>query len=131
MTIEVHGTALSAPCRLVYITCEVLGIDYTTIEVDLLKGGQHAPQYLKLNPQHNVPTMVDGKLVMNESRAIAAYLGSMASTYGGNAKLYPMEDIKTKAIIDQRLHFDAGTFYKAFADCVVSFETYFVKAKSP
>ena len=121
MTIEVHGTALSPPCRLVYVTCEVLGIDYTTIEVDLFKGGNKTPQYLKLNPQHNVPAMVDGKLVLNESRAIATYLGSMASTYGGNAKLYPINDIKTKAIVDQRLHFDAGTFYKAFQDCVVSF----------
>ena len=121
MTIEVHGTALSPPCRLVYVTCEVLGIDYTTIEVDLFKGGNKTPQYLKLNPQHNVPAMVDGKLVLNESRAIATYLGSMASTYGGNAKLYPINDIKTKAIVDQGLHFDARTFYKAFQDCVVSF----------
>ena len=119
MTIDVHGTALSPPCRLVYMTCEVLGIEYKSIEVDLFKGMTRTPEYLKMNPQHTVPTMVDGKLVLNESRAIATYLGSMASQYGGNAKLYPDNNI-TRAKIDQKLYFDAGTFYKAFQDNVVS-----------
>ena len=118
MTIEIHGTALSPPCRIVYMTCEVLGIEYKEIEVDLFKGMTRTPEYLKLNPQHTVPTMVDGKLVLNESRAIATYLGSMATQYGGNAKLYP-DNIITRAKIDQRLYFDAGTFYKAFQDNVV------------
>jgi glutathione S-transferase len=54
---------------------------------------------LQLNPQHTIPTLVDGDLVMTESRAAAVYL---VSKYGGEKKekLYP-DDIVTKANVDQ------------------------------
>ena len=72
----------------------------------------------QLNPQHTIPTMVNGDFVNNESRAAAAYL---IRKYGGDKKdkLYP-EDVTSRAVVDQRLYFDMGTFYKAFGDCVVS-----------
>ena len=38
MVVEVYGMALSAPCRMVYMTCEALGVDYERINVDLFKG---------------------------------------------------------------------------------------------
>jgi glutathione S-transferase len=62
--------------------------------------------------------MVDGDIVLTESRAAAAYL---VSKYGKNRKeqLYP-SDPDTRAKVDQRMFFDMGTFYKAFGDCVVS-----------
>ena len=54
---------------------------------------------------------------MGESRAIAAYL---ANAYGcNNQNLYP-KDPKIRARIDQRMYFEMGTFYLAFADCCVS-----------
>ena len=68
-----------------------------------------------MNPQHNIPTLKDGHFCMNESRAAAAYL---VSKYGKNDKLYP-KDPKVRAVVDQRMYFDMGTFYKAFGDCVV------------
>ena len=69
-----------------------------------------------MNPQHTIPTMKDGDFCMNESRPIATYL---ASKYGKDDKLYP-KDVTTRAIVDQRLYFDMGVFYKAFGDNVVS-----------
>ncbi len=71
-----------------------------------------------MNPQHNIPTLVDGDFVTNESRAAAAYL---VNKYGGEKKneLYP-ESPEDRAKVDQRLYFDMGTFYKAFGECVVS-----------
>ena len=118
--IEVHGVVFSPPCRLVYMTLDVLGIPFKNTYCHPFKGMHKTPEFLQMNPQHTVPTMVDGKLVLNESRAIATYLASMALKYGGNQTLYP-SDVKIRAIIDQRLHFDAGTFYKAFTDQAVSF----------
>ena len=58
--------------------------------------------------------MKDGDFCLNESRAIATYL---ITKYGKDDKLYP-KDVVTRAIVDQRLYFDMGNFYKSFADCV-------------
>ena len=67
-----------------------------------------------------MPTLVDDGFVVTESRPIATYL---CSVHGGEAgeKLYP-KDPKVRAIVDARLFFDIGTFYKAFGDVVVSWK---------
>ena len=67
-----------------------------------------------MNPQHTVPTLNDGGFFLNESRGIATYL---AKKYGKDDKLYPI-DVSIRAIVDARLYFDMGSFYKAFGDCV-------------
>jgi len=112
MTVEIYGMDLSAPCRILYMTCEALGLEYTKHEVDLFKGENKTPEYLKMNPQHTVPTLKDGDFCMNESRPAAAYI---IAKHGKDDKLYP-KDVATRAVVDQRLYFDMGTFYKAIGD---------------
>jgi len=112
--IDVHGMPLSAPCRIVNMTAECLGVEYNFKMLDLMAGEHMKPEFLAINPMHNIPTMVDGDFVMNESRAIAAYL---VNKYGKDDKLYP-KDAETRARVDQRLYFDMGVFYKAFGDTV-------------
>ena len=46
--VKVHGMNLSAPCRLVYLTCEAVGIEYEKVDVDLMNGGTRTPEYLKV-----------------------------------------------------------------------------------
>ena len=48
MTIQVHGIGASAPCRIVYMTCEALGLDYEMVSCDLMKGENKTPEYLKV-----------------------------------------------------------------------------------
>jgi len=112
--IQIYGMQLSAPCRLVEMTAEVLGLEYEFKVVDLFSGENMKPEYLALNPQHNIPCVKDGEFVGNESRAVAAYL---ASKYGKDDSLYP-SDLETRYKVDQRLYFDMGVFYKAFGDLV-------------
>jgi len=112
--IDVHGMPLSAPCRIVHMTAECLGVEYNCKMLDLMAGDHMKPEFLAINPMHNIPTMVDGEFVLNESRAIAAYL---VNKYGKDDKLYP-KDAETRARVDQRLYFDMGVFYKAFGDTV-------------
>jgi len=112
--IEVYGMNVSAPCRIVTMTAECLGVEYDFKVVDMFAGEHMQPDFLELNPMHNLPTMVDGDFVMNESRAIAAYL---VNKYGEDDKLYP-KDAEIRARVDQRLYFDMGVFYKAFSECV-------------
>ncbi len=78
-------------------------------------GHSRMPDFLEMNPQHNIPVYKEGDFVMNESRAIIAYLASKE----GDTKLYP-KDIKTRARVDQRLNFELASFFKAFAAVAVS-----------
>ena len=46
--IQIHGIGPSPPCRIVYMTCEVLGLGYEMINCDLQKGENKTPEYLKV-----------------------------------------------------------------------------------
>ena len=73
----------------------------------------------QLNPQHNIPLLVDGSIRLNESRAICSYLITKYAK-GDMKKLYPEGDVLIKAKIDQKLYFDMGTFYQVALDDFVS-----------
>ena len=49
MSVEIYGMSLSAPCRICYLTCEVLGIEYKMVNCDLMKGENRAPEFLKVH----------------------------------------------------------------------------------
>ena len=112
---QIYGMQLSAPCRIVEMTAEVLGLEYDFKVVDLMAGEHMKPEFLAMNPMHNIPTIKDGDFVMNESRAAAAYL---VNKYAKDDNLYP-KDAEVRARVDQRLYFDMGVFYK------VSYNLYF------
>merc|ERR1712055_31740 len=113
MAIKLYGMDISAPCRMVRMACEVVGVGYEFVSVDLMAGEHMKPEYLKINPQHNIPTLSDGDFHLNESRAIAAYL---ANAYAKDESIYPKEP-KVRARVDQMMYFDMGQLYKSFGDC--------------
>ena len=53
---------------------EELGVPYEVKLLNLQAGDQKKPEYLKLNPNGAVPTLVDGDLVLWESAAIVMHL---------------------------------------------------------
>jgi len=53
---------------------EEIEVPYELVRLDLAAGDQKRPEYLKLNPNGTVPTLVDGGLVLYESAAIVQYL---------------------------------------------------------
>ncbi|XP_065372220.1 glutathione S-transferase 1-1-like [Calliphora vicina] len=103
---------LSAPCRSVLMTAKALGIELNKKYLDLMAGEHLKPEFVKINPQHTIPTLVDGDFSIWESRAIMAYL---VEKYGKDDSLYPKCPQK-KAVVNQRLYFDMGTMYMSFAN---------------
>ena len=67
-----------------YWLLEELGVPFTVQTVDIAKGDQKKPEYLKLNPSGKVPTVTDGKVVVSENPAICLYLADRYG-YGGLA----------------------------------------------
>src|SRR5512142_3523866 len=58
----------------------LLGIRYDLVPVNLMKGENREPWFLKLNPRGQVPTLDDSGTVVWDSMAILVYL---ARKYGG------------------------------------------------
>jgi len=111
MTLDFYYVPGSAPCRIVMLTAKALGVDLNLKLVNLQEGEQLKPEYLKMNPQHTVPTLDDNGFYLWESRAIATYL---ANKYGKDDSLYP-KDPQRRAVIDRLLYFDGCTLYSSFA----------------
>lgn len=105
---------MSAPCRGPMLTAKALGIDLNMKTVNIMGGDQMKPEFVAINPQHCVPTLVDGDLKLWESRAISAYL---VNQYGKDDSLYP-KDPKKRALVDKMLYFDIGTLYSRFGQWV-------------
>jgi glutathione S-transferase len=72
-----------------YWMLEELGVPFKVKTVDIQKGEQKEPAYLKLNPAGKVPTLTDGDVVVSENPAIAIYL---ADRYGYGTLAPKIED---------------------------------------
>ncbi|CAG2171953.1 unnamed protein product [Oppiella nova] len=108
MPIDLYFTTLSPPSRAVLMTLRQLNLDVNVINIDIQKEENKTPEFLKLNPQHAVPTLVDDGFPLGESRAIMQYL---VSKYAPNSGLYPTHDLKKRAHVDRLLYYDMSIFY--------------------
>jgi glutathione S-transferase len=68
------------------LVLEELGIPCERVKLDLKKGEAKKPEFLTLNPNAKVPTLVHDGVPIWESAAITMYLGE---TYGVDKGLYP------------------------------------------
>lgn len=82
--LKLYSSLLSANGRKVQAICDALNIDATVIETNVYDGEGRNPEYLKKNPLGQIPTLVDDKITLIESNAIAIYL----SERYGNMSLY-------------------------------------------
>ncbi|XP_014102297.2 glutathione S-transferase 1 isoform X2 [Bactrocera oleae] len=103
-----YYATLSPPSRAVLLTAKLLGLDLELRPVNLLKGEHLTDDFIKMNPQHTIPTLIDADgVVVYDSHAICGYL---VDKYGENDKLYP-KDIVKRAQVNARLHFDSGHLF--------------------
>jgi glutathione S-transferase len=86
--LKIWGRTTSSNVQKVLWTCAELGIPYDRLDHGGPFGGNRDPEYLKLNPNGLVPTVIDGDLVMWESNTICRYL---CNTHPNGGSLYPSD----------------------------------------
>nr|AHC08058.1 delta glutathione S-transferase [Locusta migratoria] len=105
--LRLYHAEASPPCRTVRMVARTLGLELQLVDVDLLQNEHLKPQFLQMNPQHQVPLLDDNGFYLPESRAIIAYL---VDNYAKDDSLYP-RDPKKRATVNRMLFFDAGTLW--------------------
>lgn len=93
---KLFGYWRSTAAYRVRIALHLKKMSFESVSVHLVKGGgeQHLSSYGEVNPNHLVPTLVDGDLTLNQSLAIIDYLDASSQ----HCPLYP-DGIKEAAIV--------------------------------
>ena len=73
-TIKLYDFPSSPNCQRVKVVLAEKKLPFETVPIDLKKGDQKKPDFLKLNPYGKVPTIIDGATVLYESCIINEYL---------------------------------------------------------
>eukprot|EP00099_Drosophila_melanogaster_P016144 NP_525114.1 glutathione S transferase D7 [Drosophila melanogaster] len=108
--LDLYNFPMAPASRAIQMVAKALGLELNSKLINTMEGDQLKPEFVRINPQHTIPTLVDNGFVIWESRAIAVYL---VEKYGKpDSPLYP-NDPQKRALINQRLYFDMGTLYDA------------------
>ncbi len=108
---KLYHNPISPNVRRVRLTAAVLGIQLEEQQLDFSKGEHKSPEYLALNPNGAVPTLVDGEFVLTESRAIMQYLASKKPESG----LLPRDEA-SRADVSRWQFWDAAHFSPQLAN---------------
>lgn len=112
--IVLYHSDVSPFSRSVLLLTRYLNIEVEVKHLNLQEREQFSEDFLKINPQHCVPTIDDNGFYLWESRAILTYLMESRAPH-----LLPTSP-KEKAILNQRLHFELGGFTGKFVGIIVS-----------
>ena len=107
---KIYGDLMSGNCLKVKYTADYLGLDYDWVAVDILENQTHTAEFLKINPQGQVPAMQlqDGRCLA-QSNAIIRYLARESS-------LLP-EDAFQQAKVDEWLFWEQYSHEPYIAVC--------------
>ena len=104
-SLTLYYSPMSQPSRAVLSFLQLTGIKHERKVIDILKGENKTPEYLKINPNGLVPAIDDAGFQVPESETIIRYL---INTRNVGTDLYPA-DPKTRALIDRYLPFHHGS----------------------
>jgi len=107
--LKIWGRANSVNVQKVLWCCDELGLPFERVDAGLQFGRVNDPDYRELNPNGQIPTLVDGAFSLWESNSILRYL---AMQYGASSSLYPAEP-KLRASIDRWLDWSLSTLAPA------------------
>nr|XP_017001142.2 glutathione S-transferase E14 [Drosophila takahashii] len=102
----------SPPVRSCLMLIKLLDIDVELRFVDLFKGEQFHKDFLSLNPQHSVPTLEHGDLVLTDSHAILIHL---AEKFDKDGSLWPVEHEQRMKVLNLLL-FECSFLFRRDSD---------------
>lgn len=105
----------SQHARRVVSLLEEAGLQYQLSHVDMAQGAHRSAEYLAINPNHQVPTLVDGDVKLHESNAILRYL---CMKHGLDA-WYPRE-LPLRANVEQWLDWNQCRLSPTVVDIVLN-----------
>ena len=108
---KLYYDPITVNCRKVVAGLDLIGADYDDELLSYFGGDHKLPAYTAINPNAELPALVDGDLTLWESNAILVY----ASEKLGNKTVYP-DDPKIRGDITRWLLWESG---KWFAACYV------------
>lgn len=102
-----YGPACASTKRVLLVLIEK-GIEFETVNVDVSKGEQRNPEYLKLQPFGVVPVIQDGDFTLFESRAIMRYYAEKYKSQGVDLLGKTIEE---RGLVEQWLEVEAQNFH--------------------
>jgi glutathione S-transferase len=90
------------------MTAHHLGVDIELVLIDLARGAQRAPSFVRMNPNAKVPVLEDRGFILWESHAIMQYFADLTP---GQA-LYP-QDLRARADVNRWLFWSSHHFSPA------------------
>lgn len=103
---QVYADPITVNSRKVIAGLKFLEADYTLNHIDYFQGKQKSPEYLKINPNACLPSMVDDGFTLWESNAILQY----AADKHNRTQAYPT-DLKTRADVNRWLLWESSSWF--------------------
>jgi glutathione S-transferase len=103
---KIYADPITINCRKVLAGLQMMGVPYELAYVDYFAGAQKSPEYVAINPNASIPSLVDGDMVLWESNAILQYA---ADKFGKNA-WYPT-DLKVRADVNRWLFWESSAWF--------------------
>ncbi len=97
---------ITVNCRKVVAGFRLMDVPFEEARVDYLGGGHKAPEYIEVNPNGSLPTLVDDGLTLWESNAILQYVADKHVAYN----YYP-KDLKIRADIHRWQFWESAHWY--------------------
>jgi len=93
---KLYYDPITTNCRKVAAGFSLMNVPFEEARVDYLGGGHKAKEYLEINPNGSLPTLVDNGLILWESNAILQYVAEKNGAFA----YYPKE-LKLRADINR------------------------------
>jgi glutathione S-transferase len=103
---KLYFDPITVNCRKVLAGFDLMGTQYEQVKLSYFAGDHRKPEYVAINPNAMLPTLVDEDFVLWESNAILQYVAEK----NGASSFYPA-DLRTRADISRWHLWESNQWY--------------------